>query len=303
MKRILITGADSYIGTSFASYCKGHGADAYHVDTIDMRDPAWESFDFSGYDAVFHVAGLAHLLSRKAAREQAALFYTVNTDLAYKTAGKAKAAGVRHFVFMSSMSIYGDSVPVGRERIITADTLPSPTGAYGRSKLAAEERLQALCDEQFHLAILRPPMVYGRGCPGNYPLLVKFATKLPLFPKVNNRRSMLYIDNLCEFVRLVIERGDSGVFHPQNAEYTNTSDMVAAIASAHGKRIRMVRGVTWLLCLASVFTKRIGKAFGSLLYDASLSDYPLPYASVSLAESIRRTECEQMPSDCKETPS
>lgn len=290
MKNILITGADSYIGTSFVAYCTLNFPETYRIDTVDMRDPSWEGKDFSSYDCVFHVAGIAHAMTRKPTPEQEQQYRQVNTELAYKTACKAKADGVRQFVFMSTMAIFGDSAPIGRQKVITRDTPIAPSSVYGRSKAEAEELLRPLACEAFCLSIIRPPMVYGRGSKGNYPLLAKFADSLPLFPKVNNQRSMIYIENLCEFIRLVIDNEDGGTFHPQNAEYTNTSDMVAEIAKAHGKRIRLVRGFTWLLRLASLFTKLVNKAFGNLAYSEDISQYKMPYVRYSLEESIERSE-------------
>ena len=147
-----------------------------------------------------------------------------------------------------------------------------------------------MSDDSFRVVILRPPMIYGKGSRGNYPVLAKLARKLPIFPKVNNCRSMLYIDNLCEFVRLMIEYHTSGIFWPQNAEFSNTSQMVRFIAQAHGKKILLTPLFNWALPLARLVTGLVDKAFGNLSYDQELSQYKTPYQLVDLAESIRRTE-------------
>lgn len=290
MKKILIAGAGSYVGTSFEQYIKTSFPDRYAVDTLDMQDPAWREHSFAGYDTVFHVAGIAHSDNGKISDEKARLYYAVNTELTAETARKAKADGVCQFIFMSSAIVYGDSAPIGKEKMITKDTEPSPSNCYGDSKLQAEKAISSLHDDRFRIVILRPPMIYGRGSRGNYPTLVKLAMKMPVFPKVENRRSMLYIENLCEFVRLMIENGESGVFHPQNAEYSNTSALVQIIASAHGKRMRLWRGWTWALKLLSPFTGIVNKAFGNLTYDMTLSAYSKPYQLYSLEESIKKTE-------------
>ena len=130
-------------------------------------------------------------------------------------------------------------------------------------------------------------MIYGKGSKGNFPLLVKLADKLPVFPKVSNQRSMLYIGNLVEFVRLMIDHEEEGVFWPQNAEYSNTSDMVQQIAAANGRKLLLVPCLTWLLKLMSHATGLVNKAFGNLSYDQSMSRYPVDYQKFSLAESIR----------------
>jgi len=290
MKKILITGANSYIGTSFENYIKENFPDQYMVDTVDMIGGSWREKSFSGYDVVFHVAGIAHSDSGKISAEKEKLYYTVNTDLTIETAKKAKADGARQFIFMSSAIVYGDSAPIGKKKVITKDSPLSPSNCYGDSKVQAEKGIQPLADDTFKVVILRPPMIYGQGSKGNYPLLSKFAQKLPLFPNIHNERSMLYVGNLVEFVRLMIENKESGVFFPQNAEYTSTSQMVKAIANAHGRNIRLVKGCTWALKALSHVTGLVNKAFGNLCYDMSLSEYKENYRLLSLKNSIRATE-------------
>lgn len=277
MKKILITGANSYIGTSFEKYM-AQWPEKYQVDTVDMIDGTWREKDFSGYDTVFHVAGIAH---QKETQENAELYYKINRDLAFDTAVKAKTDGVKQFIFLSSMSVYGLETGV-----ITKETVPTPKSNYGKSKLQAEELLNGLADETFKVAILRPPMVYGKGCKGNYRTLSKLACKLPIFPAVKNERSMLYIDNLCEFVRLMIENEEKGIFWPQNTEYSNTTDLVKMIARVHGKKIAIIPGFAWLLKIFGCFSGIVNKAFGDLIYEQSLSEYRVEYRLISLEKSI-----------------
>ena len=286
MKKILITGANSYIGMSFEAYLR-QWPDQYAVTTVDMIDGSWRQTSFAGYDTVYHVAGIAHSDSGKITEEKKALYYKINTDLTVETAQKAKADGVRQFIFMSSAIVYGDSAPIGQSKMITKDTPVSPANCYGDSKVQAENGIRPLADDGFKVVILRPPMIYGKGSKGNFPLLVKLANKLPAFPKVSNQRSMLYIGNLVEFVRLMIDHEEEGVFWPQNAEYSNTSDMVRQIAAANGRKLLLVPCLTWLLKLMSHATGLVNKAFGNLSYDQSMSRYPVDYRKFSLAESIR----------------
>lgn len=289
MKKILITGANSYIGMSVENHLK-QWPESYQVDTVDMIDGSWKERSFAGYDAVFHVAGIVHQEKAKNDPEQAALYERVNTRLAIETAQKAKSDGVKQFIFMSSASVYGLSAPIGKVVMITKDTPLTPVDNYGISKAKAEEGLRALADEQFKLAILRPPMIYGKGCKGNYCTMAKLAKKLPIFPYVNNQRSMLYIENMAEFVRLIADDEAEGIFCPQNNEYTNTSDMVNLIAHANGRGILLLRGFTWALKLLSHATGIVDKAFGSLCYDFELSKYPRDYCLKNLQESIMETE-------------
>lgn len=290
MKRILITGANSYIGTSFEKYIKEYYPNEYVVDTVDMIDGSWREKDFSGYDSIFHVAGIAHSDNGKISEEKSKLYYKVNTDLTVETAKKAKADGVKQFIFMSSAIVYGESAPIGRNKVITRDTPVSPSNSYGDSKVQAEKGISLLNDKTFRVVILRPPMIYGKGSKGNYPILSRMAQKLPVFPNVKNERSMLYVENLCEFVRLMIENDEQGIFWPQNSEYSNTSNLVCMIAIAHGKKVRLLKGFEGALRIMSHFTGLVNKAFGSLSYEMSMSEYKHCYRVSDLKESVKRSE-------------
>lgn len=293
MKRILITGAGSYIGGAVENWLNQYPND-YIVDTLDMQAESWQEYDFRSYDVVFHVAGIAHADISRATKEQQARYYAINTDLAVQTAEKALLAGVKQFIFMSSMIIYGGC----KGKIITRETQPKPANFYGDSKWQADKKLRALSNETFKVVILRPPMIYGKGSKGNYPQLAKMAGKLPIFPKVDNKRSMLHIDNLCEFIRLMIDHEEAGVFFPQNGEYTNTSDMVRMIAEVKGHKIWIVSGFGWLIKLMAKIPGKIGnlaeKAFGDSAYEMEMSSYSKgEYRIRTLAESIRLTESKE----------
>lgn len=263
MKHILITGADSYIGTSLENYLSGK---PYAFTTLDVRDPDWSDFSFSGYDAVLHVAAIVH---RKEQPEMEALYDRVNRELAVQVARKARAEGVGQFLFMSSMSVYG--VDTG---IITPATVPQPVSFYGKSKLAAEELIAKEADEDFKVCILRPPMVYGPGCKGNFQTVVKLVKKLPIFPQLRNQRSMICIDNLCEFLKLCIDNCESGLFFPQNREYMQTSAMARTIAGKLGRRVFFSRLAGLGVRLLVPFVPMAQKAFGSLVYrDTERHDY------------------------------
>lgn len=294
MKRVLITGANSYIGVNFEQYAKQHYSADFDITTIDMVDGSWHELDFSSYDVVFHVAGIAHADVGNVSQEVIDKYYAVNTDLAIETASKAGKEGVGQFVFMSSAIIYGDSAPYGRKKHITRDTEPSPANFYGDSKWQADMGVRALASDSFVVTVLRPPMIYGKGSKGNYPLLAKLAKKLPIFPAVKNERSMLYIENLCEFLCQIMLRREGGVFWPQNAEYTRTSDLVRYIAEATNHKIIISRAWNWGVKMASLIPgtprKLANKAFGNLTYDQEMSRYEFDYQKVSLAESIQRTE-------------
>jgi UDP-glucose 4-epimerase len=289
MKNILITGANSYIGTSFETYLS-QWPEQFRTETLDMIGDAWRNHSFAGFDSVFHVAGIAHSDVGKISEARREEYYRVNTDLAVETAAKAKAQGVKQFIFMSSAIVYGNSAGLGEKKHITRDTPVAPANCYGDSKAKAEEGILALQDDSFRVVILRPPMVYGPGSKGNYPTLAKLARKLPLFPAVDNSRSMLYVKNLMEFIRLMVVNEERGIFWPQNREYVNTTVLAQAIARAHGKKLMALPGCNWALKLLSHATGLVDKAFGSLTYDMSLSEYREDYRISDFENSILETE-------------
>lgn len=285
MKKILITGKGSYIGTHFRDYLLKSFPGEYLVDELDMMGDDWKKHNFSGYDSVYHVAGLAHSTPDES---QKALYYRVNTELAYETASKAKSEGVKQFIFMSSIIVYG-SGEIGKPRIITKDTPLTPDNFYGDSKKQAEIKLHTLESDKFKVCIIRPPMIYGPGSKGNYPLLAKFAKKTPIFPTLNNERSMLFIGNLVEFVRLMVENEENGIFLPQNEEYVSSKDLIRIISSMHGHRVIFISIFNPLI---SIFKRNIyiNKVFGNLVIDHKLSKYKAKYNIFSFENSIRLTE-------------
>lgn len=281
MKNILITGANSYIGTSFENWMKQY--DGYKIDTVDTMDDKWKQADFKKYDVVFHVAGLAHADPKPEMRD---LYYKVNTDLAVEVAEHAKRCGVEQFIFMSSIIVYGSN-----NTYIDKDTIPTPKNFYGDSKLQADIKLHKLQSDSFNVVSIRPPMIYGKGSKGNYPRLAALAKKTPIFPSVENKRSMLHIDNLCEFIRFMIDNNEHGIFYPQNKEYVNTAELVKTIAEIDGRKVYMIGLFNPILKVCADKITTFNKLFGDLIYDKVLSDYNgFEYCVNDFKESIRRTE-------------
>ena len=276
MKRILIAGAGSYIGDSFKAYMDRYGGQ-YEITVGETKDPDFLAADFSRFDSVFCVAGIAHI---KETNENRPLYYQVNRDLVVKLAEAAKKAGVKQFVLLSSMSVYG--MTTGH---ITKDTPPRPVNAYGDSKLQADREIEKLADENFIFTCLRPPMVYGKSCRGNYQTLRSFALRSPVFPDIDNQRSMIYIGNLCAFVKKVIDEEAGGLFFPQNGEYVRTSEMVEWIARENGKKIRLTKIFNAILEILPLNVTK--KVFGSLTYEKSD-----PVTEYSFEESMKETEKE-----------
>ena len=258
MKRILITGANSYIGTSFEKYINESFPNDYTIDTVDMTDRTWIQKSFANYQTVFHVAGIVH---QKETKENATLYYKVNRDLAVEVAKKAKEDGVKQFVFLSSMSVYGLDTGV-----ITKETKPNPKTNYGKSKLQAEEQITGCRDAAFKVCILRTPMVYGEGCKGNYNTIIHIIKKYPIFPRVNNRRSMISINNLVAFVKMAVDQELDGLFFPQDDQYLNTTELAQLIAVDLGREVYMSRFLGFFVTCLKPFSKTLRKAFGSLIY-------------------------------------
>lgn len=286
MKRVLITGKDSYIGKSFIEWLQPY-SESIHIEEIDVKGESWVNHDFSAYDVVFHVAGIAHVSTDPDMKE---LYYRVNRDLTIRIAEKAKRDGVSQFIFMSSMIVYGNT----RTNLsnITTETKPEPSNFYGDSKLKAEDGILKLETENFKIVILRPPMIYGKGSKGNYPKLSKLAQLTPIFPDYPNKRSMLHINNLTELIRLLIKNEESGIFFPQNKEYVNTSRLVKLISEQHKKTLYLTKSANFIINFLKNKVNIVNKLFGDLAYSQSMSDYKEPYRVYSLKESVKVTEIE-----------
>lgn len=284
MKRILITGKGSYVGSSFIEYCSKNNYN-FKIDELSLYGDKWKETNFSKYDTVFHVAGIAHTNPSK---DEAPLYYAINRDLAIEVAQHAKNSGVKQFVFMSSAIVYTSSIIKNGK--ITYETIPRSSDFYGDSKLQAERGLNHLQDNNFKIAILRPPVIYGKGSKGNYPKLAKLARRTPIFPNFNNKRSMLHVDNLCELIRLIIINEDEGVYFPQNSDYVTTTDLVKIIADYYNNRIMFTKVANPIIKVFKNITI-VNKIFGDFYYEKRMSKYKNgDYQVRDLRNSIKVTE-------------
>ena len=241
--------------------------------------------DFSRYDAVLHVAAIVH----QPHQQDRDLYSRVNRDLPRAICRQAVGQGVKQFVFLSTMGVFGVAPSRGGEGKITASTECRPSSHYGESKLAAERDLQEMQREHpFALSIIRPPMVYGRGCPGNYfHRLMRMGRLLPAFPLArSNRLSMIGIGNLCELLRLIIEGESAGIYCPDDRDGFGTEQRLSAIASLHGRRIRMSRvlglPIRWLPW------KKLDSLFGDLYYSDDFNHFGNRYVIDSFRDTVRR---------------
>lgn len=289
MKKILVTGPNSYIGSSFKEWVS-HYPDKYLVDTISLRDDCWKEYSFKDYDVIFHTAAIVHIKENNTDQ-----YFKVNRDITIELAKKCKDEGVKQFIFLSTMGVYGTETGY-----ISRDTIPVPKTPYAKSKYEAEQLLNELGNNDFNVATLRPPIVYGRNCPGNYSKLANMALKVPVFPKIDNERSMIYIDNLSEFIRIIIDYGLGGLYFPQNKEYVNTSELVKIIAEAHGKDIKVTRSLNWAVSIGLKQSELFRKVFGSFVYDKEMAGSlkipmngeSIDFENISFDETILRTEMD-----------
>lgn len=283
MKRILILGAKSYLGESLFRWL-GKYPTQYETSIVSTLNYEWKKANFSEYDTVVDFAGIAHI--NNITPDMESLFYSVNRDLTIEIGQYAKENGVNHLIYFSSMNVYGDYC----DNIIDR-TAVNPSSFYGDSKLQGDLGLEKLEDQNFKIAHLRPPFVYGKGCSGNYNSVSKIAKKTPIFPDFENKKSMIYIDNLCEFVRLVIDNETSGYLTPQNKELVSTADLVREIAKVSGHKIWFTKIFNWCIPIGNKFTRQIRRAFGNDCYVKELSDYfNWNYCVVDFEESIKKTE-------------
>lgn len=301
-KKVLIIGQNSYIGNSFKNYVgklsqleKNHrdGTEIgdigvvngcldsckLQIEAISARNNQWQSTDLSQYDAILHVAAIVH---QKETEDKRQLYIDVNEKLPVEIAKKAKQAGVKQFIFLSTMAVYGEV-----EGAITENTPLKPTTMYGKTKLAAEQQLQKLASDQFKITILRPPMVYGENCPGNYTRLKKLAKVLPIFPDVDNKRSMIHVDTLCQCIVEIIGqeidlqdtalRGTDSqdtatskkteILHPQDKRPVKTTDLYVKLRSDMGKKTYTTKLFNGLVIVAKGKVGAVRKLFGSCYYE------------------------------------
>ena len=265
MRNVLIIGENSYIAKNIKYWLKKY-PDEYRVDSVSSREGIWKQSDFTQYDTVINAAGVAHI--DNISEDMRDYFYSINRDLSI------------------SMNVYGDYCGIVRDR-----DSENPTSFYGDSKLQGDVGIKKLEDEAFIVSYLRPPFVYGKGCKGNYKKIRTIATTTPVFPTYCNKKSIIYIDNLCEFVRMVIDEQRGGKLTPQNRELVSTSDIVKEIARWNGKNVIFTGLFNWMIKPAIKFTKIVRKAFSNDCYDLELSNYyQFSYCVVGFKESIRLTE-------------
>jgi UDP-glucose 4-epimerase len=261
MKKLLITGSSGFVGSYFINKYK----DKYEIKNFSFLKDDINSLNCSDIDVVFHLSALVHQMGGASAEE----YEKVNVTQTLELARKAKASGIKHFVFMSTVKVYGEET----ESQYTENSTCNPEDEYGKSKLKAELELLKLEDDNFKVSIVRTPIVYGYGVKANIKSLVNLVKKVPVLPfgSIENKRSMVYIGNLCHLVNEIITQQKSGVFLASDDEPLSTSILIELIAKNLDKKIYLVKipfFETFLKLVKPSFHKRL---YGSLEVDNSIT--------------------------------
>lgn len=277
MIKLLITGKNSFVGTEVEKFLL-EANENFSITTLDMKNDLWKVFDFTQFNVVFHVAGIAHVSTKK---NMESLYYKVNRDLTLEVAKKAKESGVNHFIYMSSMIVYSS-----KEKSITNNTNPKPDNFYGKSKLEAEMGLNKMRTDKFKVAVLRPPMIYGHNSKGNFIKLMKLSKKMIIFPNFPNKKSILYIKNLAELIRIIIQDKLEGTFLARNIEAVSTYDILNLSKEIYfGKKIYPIRLINPLISIMIRLSKYVNKIFGDFYYSIDI-DNQINYNKYNLQDSL-----------------
>lgn len=287
MNKIIITGINGYISNSIKKHFELKNNIKKDIKLLDVRGTEWGNYDFSKVDTVIHCAALVHKDSSKHTLDE---YIAVNTILTEKIAQKAKREGVRYFIFFSTEGVYGTTGSLFKDIVLDTNTELKPIEKYEISKKMAEDRIMALKDDNFKVAIIRPPFVYGKDCPGNYRRLREAVLKFRFIPTIKNKKSMIYIENLCEFVYQLWRRKLGGTFLPQDLPYRCTTDMCLEIAKFHKRRICYTSILNLVIKFLSIYMRSLRVAFGNEYYKEELSNFNFNYQLVNFRESIIQTE-------------
>lgn len=272
-KKILLTGSSGFVGGNFLNLYK----DQFEFISVSLREQRLDDINFKGVDCVLHCAALVHQM--KGAPEND--YFRVNYELTKTLAENAKKAGVEQFIFLSTAHVFGDSGTLyDHEKRFSEDSACSPKDAYGKSKYAAEQFLLSMQNDFFKVAIIRPPMIYGKGAKGNINSLIKLVKLMPFLPLAfpKNKRSVVFIENLCYFIKLVVEKRAQGVLLVQDETPISLEKLIRDIAAALKKSSRIFSPPTLLLkVLFRLFPQKAVRLFGTLALDSKKSNAILGY--------------------------
>ena len=266
MKRILLIGQNSYLSKQLKTHLltKSKG---YMVNAISALSEQWQALPFGLYDWIIDLEAVTPWQEEDAPSPSPEAYFQVNRDLARDLARKAKEEGCTHFLYISTIEVYGFEPRAGKTIQIEKNTPCRPITDYGKSKLAGEDAIKELEGDGFQAAILRLPMVYGPGCPGEYEAFRKLAASGCKLPSMAGQKSAIHISTLCAFVQYLIEQTLSGTLHPQNKDYLSPLELLHLAAKEEDAQIRTswLTGLKYRLFPGSV-PKEIHQVFGGLVY-------------------------------------
>lgn len=276
--KILLTGANGFIGSYFLDKYRLE----YQIKTFSFLKNNFDSLDLSGLNTIVHLSALVHQMSGANSNE----YEKVNVIQTLELAKKAKDSGVRHFIFMSTVKVYGDE----SDTAYTEKTPCHPQDDYGQSKWHAELELQKLSDEHFTVSIIRTPIVYGTGVKANIKNLIKLISKVPILPFANtkNRRSMVYVGNLCALIAQVLARREAGIFLACDDTALSTTEFIREIATSLGKKCYLI-DIPFFENLLKYFKPTFHqRLFGNLIVDNTETKKKLGFRNpYSTAEGIK----------------
>jgi len=265
--RILITGANGFIGRYFVEKY----SEKFNISTFSFQKDDFESLDLTGIETVVHLSALVHQMNG-ASPEQ---YEKINVKQTIELAKKAKKSGVQHFIFMSTVKVYGEETLLPYNE----NSKCAPEDDYGKSKYNAEQALQELESDDFIVSIIRTPIVYGYGVKANIKNLVNLVKKVPILPLggINNKRSMVYLGNLCHLIECVIKQRQKGIFLASDDAPLSTNFLIKLISKALNKKVSLIK-----IPFFESFLKYIKPSFHKRLYQSLEIDNTLTKERLTL---------------------
>ena len=276
-ENILLTGSNGYLGSTFLNQYKNK----YSFEKFSLLNQKLKDINFDSIDIILHCAALVHQKVEHSYEK----YHEINVDYPIKLAKLAKQNGVKQFIFISTIAVYGEDI-----QKLDENTTSNPITPYGKSKLEAENQLLELSDNSFIVSIIRPPMIYGKNAPGNIDSLIKLVKKLPILPlgKIDNKRSFISIQNLCYIIDEIITQKQNGIFLASDDEPLSTSKLIELIAKNLDKKIYLIKIPFFESLLKLVKPSFHKRLYGSLEVDNTLTKEKLnlknPY---SVEDGIR----------------
>ncbi len=231
MKNILLTGSSGFVG----SYFKYNYNKKYNINKFSFLNDNFQNLDLSSITTIIHLSALVHQMGGASKEEYEKVNITQTIDLARKT----KESGIKHFIFMSTIKVYGEETNIAYNE--NSDC--NPQDEYGKSKLKAEHELLKLEDDNFKISIIRTPIVYGSGVKANIKNLINLVNKVPVLPfgEIENKRSMVYIGNLCHLIDTVTIQNQSGIFLAADDEPLSTTRLIELIAKNLQRKVYLLK--------------------------------------------------------------